>query len=371
SLLLLSADLTPWMVKSVVIKYQGSFFIEGGPLYPSLVIFFTLNLCIAFYLLLQRYRNVSGLEKSQIRFLFWSTLIGFLGGLTNFLPDFNIEVDSLSAYATYLVPLYVVMLTYAIARYHLLDVEIAIQKGVVYLVTLLIIALPFFFLITLFQGVFTLKQANIVTFFLFIVVLFIFSNIKPLTQQWVERSLFRERYRHYKSIHEFSRSITRCLHLEDLTKNLFTVLTTTLHPRFISIFLSDQKGFFHLHRTFGHEEGALDALFPADHPLLAQLKKKKILIREEVELAQDTALARQMEDLRSDLCIPLMFENRLIGVCILGPKEGGRGYSQSELFMLQTLSANASIAFENARLYREVTTYIEQFAAISRAINLS
>jgi signal transduction histidine kinase len=257
-------------------------------------------------------------------------------------------------------------------RYHLLDVEIVIQKGLVYLFTLLITAIPFLLLTTLFQAVFTLKEANVAIFILFIAVLFIFSNIKPLTQQWIERSLFRERYRHYKSIHEFSQSIIRFLHLEDLTEKLFTVLTKTLHPRFISIFLSDRKGFFHLHRTFGHEEGTLDALFPSNHPLLERLnKEKKILTREEMEQLRETAIVRQMKALQSELCLPLIFENRLIGLCILGPKEGGQRYSQSELFMLQTLSANASIAFENARLYGEVTTYIEQFAAISRAINLS
>lgn len=372
SFFLLLADLTPWMVKGVAIKYQSSFFIERGPLYPLLIVFFTFDLLVAFYLLLQRYRKVSGLEQKQIRFVFWSTLIGFSGGVTNFLPDFNLEIDSLSAFATYFVPLYVVTLTYAIARYHLLDVEIVIQKGLVSLFTLLITAIPFFLLTTLFQAVFTLRQANIASFFLFIVVLFIFSNIKPLTQQWVERSLFRERYRHYKSIHEFSQSIIRFLHLEDLTENLFRVLTKTLHPQFISIFLLDQKGFFHLHRTFGHEEGTLDALFSSNHPLLERLKKeKKIVSREEMERLRETTIVRQMETLHSDLCLPLVFENRLIGLCTLGPKEGGKGYSQSEIFMLQTLSANASIAFENARLYREVTTYIEQFAAISRAINLS
>ena len=372
SVVLLLTDLTPWMVKGVAVKYQSSFFIQPGPLYPSLIVIFTFDLFVSFYLLRQRHRIAAGLEKSQIRFIFWSTLIGFLGGLTNFLPDFNLEVDSLSAHATYFIPLYVITLTYAIVRYHLLDVEIVIQKGLVYLLTLLITAIPFFLLTTLFQAVFTLKQANIAAFFLFIAVLFIFSNVKPLTQQWVERSLFRERYRHYKSIHEFSQSILRFLHLEDLTENLFTVLTKTLHPQFISIFLSDRKGSFHLHRTFGHEEGTLDALFPSNHPLLEKLKKeKKILTRDEMERLRETKIARQMRGLQSDLCLPLVFENRLIGICALGPKEGGKGYSQSELFMLQTLSANASIAFENARLYGEVTTYIEQFAAISRAINLS
>lgn len=372
SLILFLLNLTPWMVKDVAPKYHSAYFIEPGPLYPFFAAFFIFGLLLSFSLLRKRYRVASDLERNRIRFLSWSTLIGFLGGVSNFLPDFNLEMDSFSAYATYLGPVYVTILTYAIVRHHLLDIEIVIQKGVVYLLAVLATGIPFFLLMLFFQAVLPLRLANIASFFLFMAVLLIFSNIKPLTQRWVERSLFHERYRHFKSIHEFSGSIVRFLHLEDLTENIFTVLTKTLHPRSISIFLMDQRGHYYLHRTFGHEPGEIDLLFPSDHPLLIKLKEqKKILTRDEAERSKEMEIVRQMEDLHSDLCLPLIFEGRLIGVCHLGPKESGRAYTRSELFMLETLSANASIAFENARLYKEVSQYIERFAVVGRAINLS
>lgn len=106
SLFLFVANLTPWMVQGVLIKHQSAYFVNPGPLYPLLVVLFSADLLAAFYLLQRRYRQTSGSEKNHIRLLFWSTLIGFAGGTTNFLPDFNMEIDSLSAYATYLIPSY-------------------------------------------------------------------------------------------------------------------------------------------------------------------------------------------------------------------------------------------------------------------------
>ena len=373
SFILFAANFTPWMVKDVSIRYQSSYFIDPGPLYFTILLLFAYDLAIGFYLLRKRYDLSSGLEKNQIRFVFWSTLVGFVGGTTNFLADYGVDIDSLSAYATYLVPFFAVILTYAIFRYHLLDIEIVVQKGLVYLLTLIATAIPFFLLTLFFQEVLSLKAANMATFFLFVAILFIFSNLKPLTQQWVERSIFHERYKHYRSIHEFSQSIVRFLHLEDLTEKLFFVLTKTLHPKSISIFLSDEKGNFRLYRALDRKERSMDVLLPADHPLIVDLElQKKILVREEINRIEDVSgTAQQLRDLQVDLCLPFIFENRLIGICMLGPKHTGRSYSRSELWMLQTLTANASIAFENARLFKEVGRYTQQFNAISQAINLS
>lgn len=373
SIFLFTANLTPWMVQGVLIKHQSAYFVDPGPLYPLLVVFFTADLLDAFYLLLKHHRYASGQERNRIRLLFWSTLIGFAGGTTNFLPDFNMEIDSLSAYATYLIPLYVATLTYAIIRYRFFDVEIVIQKGIVYFLTLFATAIPFFLLTEFFQRVLPLQIANIASFLLFAVILLVFSNIKPLTQQWVERSIFRERARHYQSIHEFSQSAVQFLHLEDLTEKFFTILVKTLHPTSISLFLSDGKGNYCLHRTTGHDEDSVDVLIIREHPLVKRLEQQnRILSLEELEWKEAALpLTKQMRDLRSVLCIPFNFETRLIGICYLGTKQNGQPYSQAELFMLQTLAANASVAFKNAQLFKEVSRYTEQFGAISQAINLS
>jgi nitrogen-specific signal transduction histidine kinase/CheY-like chemotaxis protein len=363
SLFLFAINFTPWMVKTVSIKYQSAYFVVPGPLYPSLVVFFSVELFLAFGLLQKRFRFSSGLEQSQIRLVFWSTLVGFAGGLTNFFPDFDLEIYSLSAYATYFIPFYVLAMTYAIVRYHLLDIQIAIQKGMVYLATLSITAIPFFLLTAFFQTVLPLKLANIATFVLFITILLIFSNIKPLTQQWVERSIFRERYRHYQSVHNFSQSIVRFLHLDDLTAKLFSILSETLRAQSISLFLSEGKGSFCLHQTLHLEEHTIaDVLSSSQNPLVKELQRqKKIIIREEMEWTGDTSGALdEMRKLGCVLSLPLIFDNRLIGICNLGPKQDGKNYSPSERFMLQTLCANASVAFENARLFRETHRHAEE-----------
>lgn len=363
SLLLLAVNFTPWMIQGVSVKYQSSFFADAGPLYPLLLVLFTIDLSLGFNLLRRRYRLTFGPKRSQIRLLFWSTLLGFGGGTTNFLTDLGLEIYSLSAYATYLVPVYASLLMYAIVRHHLLDVQIVLQNSMVYFLTFLITAIPFFLLTAFFQTVLPLKAANITTFILFISILLVFSNIKPLTQQWVERSIFRERYRHYQSIHDFSESMVNLLHLDDLTEKLFSILSETLRPQLISFFLPDGKGNFQFHGVRNSEDPAApNHIFSSQHPLIRELQRqKRMLVCEEMEWTGNPSEAiEEMRKLGCSLSLPFIFDDHLIGICHLGPKQNGKSYSPAERFMLQTLCANASVAFENARLFREVNRHAEE-----------
>jgi len=61
---------------------------------------------------------------------------------------------------------------------------------------------------------------------------------------------------------------------------------------------------------------------------------------------------RQME---SEICIPLITKQKLIGIINLGKKGRGEMYNHEDLELLATLSNQAAIAIENAKLYEDLS----------------
>ncbi|MBI4243305.1 MAG: hypothetical protein HY606_04370, partial [Planctomycetes bacterium] len=76
------------------------------------------------------YKSTTGQRSTQIKYVFTSTLIGYFGGATNWLPWFNITF--FPPHLNFLVTVYVAILAYAVARHRLLDIEVIIKKTVVF-----------------------------------------------------------------------------------------------------------------------------------------------------------------------------------------------------------------------------------------------
>ena len=71
--------------------------------------------------------------------------------------------------------------------------------------------------------------------------------------------------------------------------------------------------------------------------------------------ARDDEHYRLIRDLRivSLMCVPLPVRNRILGAITLASSESGRRFGPEDLAFAQDLAARASVAIENARLYRE------------------
>jgi len=64
-----------------------------------------------------------------------------------------------------------------------------------------------------------------------------------------------------------------------------------------------------------------------------------------------------MKHIEASLCLPMIISNKLIGIIVLGSKVSGDAYTKEDLDLLTTLSKQATIAIDNARLYKEVQDF--------------
>lgn len=100
-----------------------------------------------------------------------------------------------------------------------------------------------------------------------------------------------------------------------------------------------------------------------DSPLIQYLKEtKRAIVLEELSREIETsgqpndklvAVKEELEKLEAALCIPLFFEDKLIGLFNLGNKLSQDMYTDEDIDLLTTLSNQLAIAIENARLHEE------------------
>ena len=105
-----------------------------------------------------------------------------------------------------------------------------------------------------------------------------------------------------------------------------------------------------------------------DSPLINYLKKvKRAVVAEEMareietsgrpeneKIKELTAVRLELEALGAALCIPLFFEDKLIGLFNLGNKLSQDMYTDEDIDLLTTLANQLAIAIENATLHEEM-----------------
>ena len=130
---------------------------------------------------------------------------------------------------------------------------------------------------------------------------------------------------------------------------------------------------FRLARASGFAEGELKNItFSSRDPLAKWLKVNKsyLSVRDQPGVL-DYLTPREREMLVSlgvELCYPLISMNRLIGILLIGAKDGHRDFSKPELFFISSLTPQTGIALENALLFKEKR---EGFRRMMRADKLA
>jgi signal transduction histidine kinase len=360
SFLFLIFDFTPLFIKDVgpilSFRYYG---IPGG-IFPFFVISFVGITGYSHYILIKYFRESHGQVRNQIRYLLVATVMGFIGGITTFLPNFNIEIFP---FGFYLISVYVLITSYAIVRHRLMDINIVLKKGTTYVILMLLLFVPSLLLIILGQKLF-FNQINylfsaILFSMLFLVAIF-FHKIKPRTEKAVEHLLFKDKYDYHETLVKFSKAMVSILDLQSLSKRIIETITQTMGVEKASLFLlNEEKGVFDLFESKNVKMTSSTYQLPKDDPLPHYLQKiGEIIIREELikgtEIPELNDTFKQMSLLEAEVSIPLILKGQLKGMINLSNKFNKDIYSYEDIELLSTLANQTAIAIENAMLYEDL-----------------
>ncbi len=109
--------------------FDSFYYLVPGSLYNIFLVLWVAIVSYGVAVLFVTYRKSIGIKKNQIAYFLGGITIGFSGGLTNFLPVYNIDIYPLGNFA---IPIYCVVATYAMLRYRLMDINLVFRKSMVY-----------------------------------------------------------------------------------------------------------------------------------------------------------------------------------------------------------------------------------------------
>ena len=353
---------TPYLVDGQYVYYWGRY-PKAGVLHPWLVAYVVAGGGLTVYRLYQGYRlhlSSSPLLGAQLKYTVVALALGFLASL-DFLQNYGVGFYPVGYL---LAGLSVTVVAYAIARYELMDVSFVPSRPKVMLSIKLMGLIPAYMMILLviriFTGTFHYLLAGVL-FGLFVIVSSGLANLQKGVERAIGQTLFRERYDAYDTLVQFSKSLVAILELKSLTKEIVQTLARVMNIKTASVYVLDkEQGIYSLTASYGFvtREAVVPPIKMEGEFPKTLLRTETALVREEIEYDKaDTEHLRLLDTLKaleSEVCIPLISKDRLVGFCNLGRRANHGMYSTEELALLKTLAQHAAIAIDNALLYEDL-----------------
>ncbi len=336
-------------------KMEFSYWTKKGVSYPLFVAFFMTEVVYGSVLLFKSLKTLSGYKRERIRYLMAASVIGFAGGFPNFLLNFDIPV---LPYGNYLIPLSMLIVSYAIVKYRLMDVGTFVHKTLAFaLVSAIILAL--------YGAVYVLAHdflCGLLDFHspvVFLAFLFIFTPLLSWTQGFVDKLFYRDKYDYRKVLRDFTIEIETLTQLDDLLRAIKRTLTDAMHVDRVSIMLFDEvKGEYISEESPDLYRSA--ARFKEDSQFIKWLignihlaEREQIEFNPKYEDVKNMVL-QAFSEMDADICVPLLLKNKLIGLLNLGRRLSAERYQDADFELLELLGAEIAVAVENARLYTQL-----------------
>jgi hypothetical protein len=216
------------------------------------------SLLVALFSIILRLRHARGNDRQQLKwFLFAAvplTFVGSLDGLDGIIANFTTDFMFNPVYMLYsrglLVPvLYVEVLalllvpicTYvAILRYNLYDIDVVVNRTLVYgSLTAMLVALYFVGIVVL-QRVFVLltgQRSTLAVVASTLLIAALFNPLRRRIQSFMDRRFYRRKYDAAKTMEAFSATLRKETDLEALREDLVGVVRETMQPEHVSLWL--------------------------------------------------------------------------------------------------------------------------------------
>ncbi|MBI1924827.1 SpoIIE family protein phosphatase [Candidatus Poribacteria bacterium] len=263
---------------------------------------------------------------------------------------------------------------YAILRQGMLDVNFVLAKSVSYLaITLLTVGIYLGIVMGVGKGLLALTggASQTLTIGATLLVAALFSPMQSWTRRAIDRKFYRERYDAVELLAQFSRDLPSMMERPDILDALIERFTSALQPRSLSILLLSPSGEeFTVVKMMG-ERPKTPSLGKDESQLVKHLQETRqpFLCYQLDAMAQslseaDIALLRSQETV---LCVPMLVQDRLVGMLNLGFKRSEVPYNREDLTLLRTVAGSAAIAVENARLSAQKAEQERMQEELSRA----
>jgi signal transduction histidine kinase len=308
--------------------------------------------------LLSWYRSTSEIVRVRAKLVLLGFAISALPPLSDAIinslfhmhifPNFNYHLPFLIAF-----PLAV---AYSMIKHNLFDIDSTIRRTFGYILATVGIAViyTFFALVPplLFGKVEFLGTAAFPILFA-LALLFVFNLARSRIQQFIDRIFYRLEYDYQETVQRISEAMRSVLSLDQIGKKMLEIASGVLFAeKSLVMALNPKEPYYECIADSAQMK------LPTDDPLIQKLevRRKEVTqydIEEDPLFEKEKEMCKRTFDrLEATVIVPMIFEERLIGLMSLGNKKSGKFYQKQDINLLKTLANQAALAIENVRLYQ-------------------
>jgi two-component system NtrC family sensor kinase len=324
---------------------------------------FGLYFTLAIVALAFTYRAAAAIGKKQIKWIYLGLALGFVPFLIIYIIPLLISGSVGPVYTTLaILPLAFIPLAFAVSilKYKLWDVEVVIKEILAYSVTFVFGIIAFSTVNLILSRVIEERSAmerNLLAFTSGLFIAGVLIPVKGRIESILEMLLYRESYRHRRTMADFAQELATFHDVHELIANVRDRLRATLHIEQMNLFTREGSAFLIYdpepnvpRRVTANDFGSM----PKDGPMTLTAPR----------LPDATDLPWQLLEAGYRYIFPLRHRGELQGLLLLGARRGEEPLSRDELALVGTLTAPLALAIENSRLYGKLRRQLEEIRAL-------
>jgi serine phosphatase RsbU (regulator of sigma subunit) len=280
----------------------------------------------------------------------------FGGAAANFTIEINFLVIPVLAFPA--------SVAYAMVKHNLFDIDTFVRRTCGYILSTMAIVGAYFAIVLALNALAHSADAARSSFFSLAFafgVILLFEPLHRRVQRVVDRAFYRQTYDYRATIRDVSRAMTSILDAALIHQTLVGTMTKEMFLENGLLLLPDLTQQYYQVRTVegGDGHGLQAFRLEATHPAVRIVQERNdALLRYDFDLRPSYAPYRDVlqstfDTLGSELLLPMTYNEEMGGIISLGRKKSGHMFTLEDLDLLKTLTSQAAIALENARLVKE------------------
>ncbi len=261
------------------------------------------------------------------------------------------------------------IITYAISRLNLLDIRYLARRGLVYLLTTVLLVGVYAGAFYLGQYIFlgqpaylTILTAALIT----ILVLYVARPLVQIAQEGIDRLFYGEAYVYRQELVRFNTVVGNIIDLGELANKMLPMVSKALGITQSKLMFHQNSGDgFTIQYSYPKSEGKGkdELIFGLDNPIVALLQSED----GPIDLKQIDATPQlkgiwqidrdRLESSDLEFLFPIKSHTRLIGILALGKKISQSLYSHEDIEQIKSMANQAGIIIDNARMYSQAVTW--------------
>lgn len=331
-------------------------------IYTSIGIFFFIGV-----MLYHQFAHSAPAVRQQARIVLGGSLLAFLPTVLWMLaPYLGLQIPwNPGLFLPFLI-FFPISIAIAILRYRLWDIDVIINRTLVYALLIIILILIYLASVVILQRTFqtlTGERSDLAAVVSTLVLVALFVPVRRYVQDFVDRRFYRRRYDAVKTVSAFSTSLRDEVDLDRVIQRLESVIHDTIYPTHCSTWLKDEIDFkihqSEVDKSLNKEE--IDGLLiSAEDPLIGIFNSGSGTIGLGELQVESQYLSPLMEE-GYRLVVPLITQGELIGWLGLGARLSEQKYSFDDKVLLSRLAIQVAPTVRVAQLVVE-----QQAEAIER-----